>query len=263
MKKGLCGIITLLLMLTAACFAGAESGPAMYYAAHTGSRVAAVFAAADIQPWADEDGETDHLDSIWVYYTDGTFEQFAEMDDRVLLFSSGSYELPGNADFISGNRDGEKEEIVIRREKKYAAGKGLADYQSEHTYELGTLGFTQLYAGENPERQVKAIFYGIDKQPYTERDGDREMLDTWWIYYTDGSFEQYAVLEDKVVLFSEGTYTLGEGSSFVYEKNGEGSDRITIQRTKKYQAGSLAPYESSHEYELGTLGLVRIYAIDE
>jgi hypothetical protein len=89
------------------------------------------------------------------------------------------------------------------------------------------------------------------------------MLDTWWIYYSDGTFEQFAILEDKVILFSEGTYTLGEGSSFAYEKKADTSDMITIRRTKKYQSGSLAVYESSHEYELSTLGFVRIAAIDE
>ena len=66
-----------------------------------------------------------------------------------------------------------------------------------------------------------------------------------------------------MILFSEGTYTLSEGSSFVYEKNGEVPDRITIVRTKKFQSGSLQAYESSHEYEPGTLGLVRIAVIGE
>lgn len=263
MKRGLCVTAALLLALAAACPAGAEggNGTAMYYSPRSGSQVAAVFAAPDIQPCPDEDGETDMLDCIWVYYTDGTFEQFAETEDRVELFSSGTYELVGDTDFVVGDPGGDRDEIVIRRDRKYARGKGLAEYSSEHTYELGALGFTQLYAPGNPERQVTAIFYGDDRQPFTEEDGDREMLDTWWIYYSDGTFEQFAVVEDRVVLFSEGTYTLGEGSSFVYEKSGD-PDRITLRRTAKYQSGSLMPYESAHEYELGTLGLVRIVAVE-
>ena len=84
MKTRFCGIILLLLALAAVCFAGAEGNPGteMYYTPHTGSSVAAVFAAPDIQPYTDEDGETDRIDSVWVYYSDGTFEQFAVLDDR-------------------------------------------------------------------------------------------------------------------------------------------------------------------------------------
>lgn len=257
--------ITAVVLALTACWAGAESGAGntLYYPPRTGVAVAAVFAAPDIQPYTDGDGETDQIDSIWIYYTDGTFEQFAEVEDHVVMFSSGTHELLGDADFVFSPSDGDREEIVIRREKKYSHDKGLAEYHSEHTYQTGTLGFTQLYSPANPDRQVSAIFYGIEKQPFTEEDGDQEMLDTWWIYYSDGTFEQFAILEDKVILFSEGTYTLGEGSSFVYEKKADTSDMITIRRTKKYQSGSLAVYESSHEYELSTLGFVRIAAIDE
>ena len=88
------------------------------------------------------------------------------------------------------------------------------------------------------------------------------MLDTWWIYFSDGTFVQFAILEDKVVLFSEGVYKLSDGSSFGYEVTPE-KDVITIQRTKKYVKDSLQEYHSSHDYELSTLGLVRIVSIGQ
>ncbi len=223
-----------------------------------------MFAAADIQPYTEASGETEKLDSIWIYYTDGAFEQFAEVDDSALLFSAGTYELVDDADFIYENPGAGNGQIIIRREKKLNAN-GLEDYQSENTYELGTLGFKQLYA-PNTYRQIRAVFYGCDKQPYVESDGDQETLDTWWIYYSDGTFEQFAILDDepadKVVLFSEGEYQLGEDSSFAYENSSKADDRIVIHRTKKYSQGELSPYDSTHEYALGTLDFARIACID-
>ena len=262
MKKQFSILVTVLLAILSVAWY-AEAGDEITYSPKTDVEVAAVFAAPDIQPYIEADGDQEKLDSIWVYYTNGIFEQFAEVDDSVLLFSAGTYELLNDANFVyedSGTGNGQ---IIIRREKKLSSN-GLEDYQSEHTYDLGTLGFTQLYA-PNPERKVAAVFYGCDKQPYVEADGDQEKLDTWWIYYTNGTFEQFAIMDDepadKIVLFSEGEYQLREGSSFVYE-NGEEDDNITIHRTKKYSQGSLAPYDSTHDYELGTLNFARIVAIE-
>ena len=70
------------------------------YPAHTGVQVTAIFAAPDIQPYVEEDGDQEDLDSIWVFYSDGSFEQFAEVDDSVLLFSTGTYLLADGSDFI-------------------------------------------------------------------------------------------------------------------------------------------------------------------
>ena len=189
-------------------------------------------------------------------------EQFAEADDRIVLFSTGTYQLEENADYIyehpgeAGNG-----QITIHRNKKFTS-QGITDYDSEHTYDLGTLGFYPVYTPDNPDKQVTAAFYGDDKQPFTKKDGGQDMLDTWWIYFSDGTFVQFAILEDKIVLFSEGVYKLSDGSSFGYEVTPE-KDVITIQRTKKYVKDSLQEYHSSHDYELSTLGLVRIVSIGQ
>ena len=251
----------LLIVLGVACLAEADSET--NHPPKTNIEVAAMFAAPDIQPYTEADGNKEMLDSIWIYYTNGTFEQFADIDGSVLLFSAGTYELLNEANFVYENTDSGNGQIIIRREKKLSAN-GLESYQSEHTYDLGTLGFTQLYA-PNHDRKVAAVFYGCDKQPYVESDGDQEMLDTWWIYYTNGTFEQFAIMDDdpadKVVLFSEGEYQLREGSSFAYEHAGD-ADYITVHRTRKYSQGGLASYDSIHDYELGTLGFARIVVID-
>ena len=262
MKK-VVSILLALVMILAVCCAAAESGanPELFYPVRTGTRVLAIFVAPDIQPYDEEDGVQEKLDSIWVFYTDGTFEQFAEADDRVQLFSTGTHQMVDDADFIyehpgkAGNG-----QITIHRTGKLTSGS-IVDYDSEHTYDLGTLGFYPAYTPENPDRQVTAVFYGDDKQPFTEQDGDREMLDTWWIYYSDGTFAQFAILDDVVVLFSEGVYKLADGGSFGYEQT-SGNDVITIERTKKYTTDGLQEYHSTHDYELGMLGLVRIVSIE-
>ena len=238
-------VAVLLVVLNVACLAEADNVTS--HPPKTNVEVAAMFASPDIQPYTQADGNKEMLDSIWIYFTDGTFEQFADIDDSALLFSAGTYELLNEANFVYDNSDASNGQIIIRREKKLNVN-GLEDYQSEHTYDL-----------------VAAVFYGCDKQPYVESDGDQEMLDTWWIYYTNGTFEQFAIMDDdpadKVVLFSEGEYQLREGSSFAYEHAGD-ADYITIHRTKKYTQGGLASYDSIHDYELGTLGFARIVVID-
>jgi len=259
MKKILTGLLMMTMLLMVLLPAHAEN--VFAYPPHTGTDVAAAFAAPAVQPYTGKNGNQEMADTIWVYYTDGTFEQFAEADGEVLLFSIGTYELTGGTGFSDDPSGTGKGQITIRREKKYTADGGLADHNSEATYKLGTLGFTQLYTPD-AERKAVAVFYGDDKQPWTGEDGQPKMLDTWWIYFSDGSFEQYAVLDNRVILFSQGVYELGMNSSFVYGKNGEGTDVITIRRTMKYTKDGLAPYESSHEYELGKLGFVRIAAIN-
>ncbi len=107
---------------------------------------------------------------------------------------------------------------------------------------------------------VSAVYSGIEKQPFTDSDGKEMMLDTIWIYYEDGSFEQYATLENEQVLFSTGTYELSEGADFVYDNKEKDYGQITINRTKKLQPDkSLSDYDSSHTYDLNFLGFTQIY----
>jgi len=264
MKKVLSILLVCLVISLAVGCAGAESdtNTDLFYPPRTDARVEAMFAASDIQPYTGADGEQEKLDCIWVFYTDGTFEQFAEADDRIVLFSTGTHQLADGADFIyehpgeAGNG-----RITIRRTRKFTS-QGMIDYDSEHTYDLGTLGFYPVYTPDNPDRQVTAVFYGGDKQPFTKKDGGQDMLDTWWIYFSDGTFVQYAILEHDIVLFSEGVYKLADGGSFGYELTPE-KNVITIRRTKKYTQDGLQEYHSSHDYELGTLGLVRIVSIGQ
>jgi len=225
--------------------------------------VDAIFFGNDLQPFTETGKEQEMLDTLWIYYSDGSFEQFSEVDDGLKLFSTGSYAFENEGNFIYDDDEADHGDITITRTKKYQPGTGLENYDSTHTYKLGTLGFDNLYVSEDGGKQVKVLYYGNDKQPYVNTDGSNEMIDTEWIYYTDGTFEQYAEVNDRIVLFSTGTYELAEGDDFVYEDGKENQCTITINRDKKYRAGKgLEEYTSSHTYDLGTLGFDQVLLID-
>ena len=82
MKKVISILLVCLMMGLAVGCAAAESdtNAEFFYPTRTGVRVEAMFAAPDIQPYTGEDGDQEKLDCIWVFYTDGTFEQFAEAE---------------------------------------------------------------------------------------------------------------------------------------------------------------------------------------
>jgi hypothetical protein len=73
------------------------------------------------------------LPSLWVYFADATFKQYRLTDDRQnILFSTRDYALDG--DFtIEGSI------LTLHRDHKYQDSMGLADYDSTHDIELGTL----------------------------------------------------------------------------------------------------------------------------
>ena len=231
-----------------------------------GVTINAVFLGIDKQPVKDDDGETDTADTIWIYYTDNTFEQFAFVNDKTVLFSIGTYELSDGEDFIYDSQDKDQGKITINRTKKYELGNGLVDHVSSHTYDLGTMGFTQVYAPDAP-RKLVSIFSGPEKQPFDEIDKEdnkteKEMIDTWWLYFDDNSFEQYAEVDDNPELFSIGTYEFTNNGSFDYMSDPEDQGDIIINRTKKYADGKgLVKHESSHHYTLETLGFDQLVAI--
>lgn len=101
----------------------------------------ATFVGIKKQPYKDEAGVETMLNTVWIYYNDLHFEQYAFVDGAMQLFSTGNYMLSDGADFKFGPDDKDVGEITITRTKKYQAGKGLSGYSSTHTYALNTLGF--------------------------------------------------------------------------------------------------------------------------
>ena len=101
----------------------------------------AVFVGVEKQPYTDVSGNSQMLKTVWLYYSNLAIEQYAYVDDAMQLFSTGTYELSEGTDFILTGDEKDRDEITIHRDQKYEAGKGLAEYNSTHTYVLNNLGF--------------------------------------------------------------------------------------------------------------------------
>ncbi|MBR0039018.1 MAG: hypothetical protein IJP71_03320 [Lachnospiraceae bacterium] len=113
-----------------------------------GKSVSAIFVGIDKQP---SGGADELIDTIWIYFDDETFEQYAEVDKEMVLFSLGNYHFVNDGNFIDGQKDSSKGQITIDRTKKYQYGKGLTDYSSHHTYDLSAIGFKCVFA-QNKEK---------------------------------------------------------------------------------------------------------------
>ncbi len=105
----------------------------------TDRKLVAAFMQVDKQKLVKQDGTEEYLPTIWFYYDDGTFQQYAVLGGKEqVLFSSGEYSVT-NDDFRN------ESVLTIHRTKKYQDGKGLADYDSTHDYLIGELGFIRIY----------------------------------------------------------------------------------------------------------------------
>ena len=223
--------------------------------------VEAIIAGIEKQVYTDEEGEEENADTVWVYYSDGTFEQFAEIEDETVLFSRGTYELEKKG-FILEEGATDFGKVTINLTEKFEYGKGLVPNESSNTCSLSSLGPVVIYA---PDKDKKAVtmFAGHNKQPYEEADGDQEQVDAWWVFYSNGTFEEYAEIDDEIVAFSTGSYELEEGGDFNYEGKGEYPGVITINQTKKYIAGQgLTDFVSTHSFELASMGLTQLFVIE-
>ena len=141
MKKVLSVLLVCLLAFSTFACANANSDGK----ASKGKDVSAIFSGIDKQP---SGGSDEMVDTIWIYYDNGTFYQYAEIDKEMILFSQGNYHFENNGNFIDGQKDSSKGQIVINRNKKYQYGKGLLDYSSLHTYDLYALGFKCIWVRE-------------------------------------------------------------------------------------------------------------------
>lgn len=84
-------------------------------------------------------------DNLWIFFDDQAFEQYAYFDNRdPALFSEGTWQLSDGADFDLKAEKTDYGQITITRTKKFQPGTGYADYASEHTYDLKTLGYEQI-----------------------------------------------------------------------------------------------------------------------
>ena len=107
--------------------------------------VEAIFVGADKQLLVEQDNDQEHLDTIWIYFNDMTFTQYAFHDDKCFVFSTGTYAFENNGSFIVNDAGEFPGNIVITRNQKFQDGAGLVAYDSTHSYDLNTLGFIQVF----------------------------------------------------------------------------------------------------------------------
>ncbi len=88
----------------------------------------AVFMQADKQKLVREDGTENYLSTIWMYYDNGSFQQYALMPEtgEEVLFSTGDY-------VIKGVFATPKSILTLHRTQKFADGVGLSEYDSTHS----------------------------------------------------------------------------------------------------------------------------------
>ena len=104
----------------------------------TDLKLVAAFMQVDKQKLVRTDGSEEYLPTIWFYYNDGSFQQYAVVDGQNnVLFSCGDYSVTDPA-FTEGAV------LKIHRTQKYQDGTGLTDYNSTHEYVIGELGFIRV-----------------------------------------------------------------------------------------------------------------------
>ena len=225
-----------------------------------GVDVVAVFADGKAQqldlpkaPEGDEDNAL-KIDTIWIFYSDNTFDQYAESPQGYEIYSTGTYSFKDGGDFIIG--DEEDGTIVFTRKKKALNGKpGLVDYDNTFENEIGSLGFESLYGPGDEGKEVEAI-WADDNQLMYVKDGVTYHLDAFWIMFTDKTFKQYALIDDDIKLYSSGTYEFGEDGDFHFIGFEENSGTITLTYDYNILHEALGDKEVEPvTYDIKSLGL--------
>ncbi len=229
-----------------------------------GIDVVTIFAAPNAQPidmpLPPDSEETEiKADTLWIYYSDNTFDQYTQGPEGYGLFSTGTYSLENGANFII--KEGkDKGSIVINRNKKRTFddpdATGLKDYDSSHEYDLGSLGFTQIYGPKDEGKKIEAVFGDDNQLLYTDDSGVVRHLDSVWIMFDDMTFKQFVYIDDDVKLYGSGYYELSDGADFNNIEQEKDSGTITLEYDYNmlYKATGQKDTEPV-TYDLKSLGL--------
>ena len=208
-----------------------------------------VFAAPDSQIVTDENGMETAVDTIIFLYSDGIYRQLAIIGGKTEVFSEGAYS-------VSEDGAPENRPVMTIHVQKYRQPDGtLADDDRSFTVNMEDVNDYCLYPKNMQEdRKLTAAFMHAEQQKLARTDNTEVFLPTVWLYYQDGTFQQYASMPDaRDVLFSTGVYTIS--GDFLAEES-----VLTIHRTQKYQDGiGLSDYDSTHDYVIGNLDFIRIW----
>ena len=264
MKKSLAMILVLVLLvglvgIAPAFAADDEDTPPLPSHIKDGVSVVSVFAAPEVYPLetpenAPEEIDPIKLDAILIYFSDNTFDQYAQTPIGYELFSTGTYTFKEDGDFILSENEDE-DIIVINFEQQYSMEERmLVDDETSEEYKLGTIRYDQIFGPEDG-KEVEAIFADDCAVIYTDEDGVISKLDAVWIYYSDGTFEEFAYLGEEVVPFGSGSYELSETGDFHVLPFEEDYGTITM-----VWEDSLGGFKGETKtFNLGTMGCVCLY----
>ena len=260
MKKTLAWILSLVLLIgvtgTVSAFADDKPGPLE----NKGAAIVAIFADEEVCPViAPEDlpkVEDEILtDAILIYYSDNTFEQYAQTPSGYEPYRSGTYTFKGEGDFnLSEDEDEDILEIEIQKQHS-TSGMRPVDVSETSEFKLGAIRNNQIY-GPKDGREIVAVFCDDNAIIHTNESGVISKLDAIWIYFIDNTFAEYVLQNGEVVPFGSGTYEFNETGDFNVDAMEEDHGTITI--SWKESVEDLAG--KSLTFDLGTMGFVRIYA---
>ncbi len=245
------GLLKKTLLLAVALLAIAVFASVSLAEAADSEEIVSVFSVPGIDISTVAGGANLTVDTTVFLFEDGSYLQYMADKTNAVLLSEGHFEKGSEIDPskpLSG---------LLTVNKVYRENNTYADINLTVGVNFSELKDYCLHL-DSQDGTLVAAFTQAAKQKLVKADGSESYLNSIWLYYDDGSFKQYATLDDGTeVLFSVGDYTVSNGF--------EALDSIlTLHRTQKYQDGiGLTDYNSLHDYVIGTLDFIRVYPNSE
>jgi len=245
--KQLIPVLLVVALLCAVCCSIAEE--------RTQPEILAVFSSPEAQIITDDDDQTKELaDTVIFLYRDHSYIQYVDHENRYEIYTKGTFDV--NFDWTKPDWQDKKPHILtIHAEQIHIARHQTEATDLTYDVNLDRAADYCLYPdNDRTDLELVAAFMQVEKQKLVKADRSETYLPTIWFYYSDGSFQQFAIVDGKEnTLFSRGDYSVTDGV-FADESV------LTIHRTQKYQDGvGLSDYDSTHDYRIGGLDFIRVY----
>ncbi len=247
MKRTITFIICILSVFIVAC--GKMGG------SNSDRTILAIYNNPNSQILTEDGNSTNKANSMTFLYSDNSFTQYVLHDGKCDKYAEGTFDVNFDWEAVEFG-EGESHVMTLHMEKTFLDGSNMQKTDLTYELDLDNMQDYCLYP-ENVDEGVEpvAVFMQDKKQKLEKENGTEVYLPTTWIYYDDGSFQQYVLTDNEEdILFSTGDYHFADGG---FTKEGA---VITIHRTQKYQDGKgLSDYDSTHDYEIGSLGFYKAY----
>ena len=215
--------------------------------------VAAVYCAVQALIVTNEEGGKELADTIIYLFDDGTYCQYFVRDGAMEVYSSGEVIKNGDPEDLS-----DPVIVTFHARKMWQDKDEYRDVDLSYDVNLSEKNEFCLYpVGIEEGLELEAVFMQAEKQKLVLEDGTESYLSTIWMYYDNGSFQQYALMPKtgEELLFSTGDYVIN--GDFATPKS-----ILTLHRTQKYADGiGLSEYDSTHDYTMGEQGFIKIYPL--